>query len=461
MQSAINQNNMLSGSIIKPIVNFALPVFFGNLFQQMYNLVDTVIVGRSLGTYALAGVGSTTGLSFLVLSLCNGLCNGLSVSVSQRYGAGDTAGLKKSFGNAIALCIILFTLITLIAALLCKPVLTLTKTPDDIWDYAYQYIIIILIGIPATAFYNFLASNLRAIGNSKIPVIALVISSFINIGLDLLFILVFHMGTAGAAAATVIAQFLSGIYLLDYCRKRVDILHVGKEELKLSADISRKQVSTAFPMALQGIVISVGILIVQTATNGMGSLYVAGSTAGNKLYGVMAAPIDAVCQALVPFAGQNYGAGNHDRIHQGLKRVMQITWSLTAALILIAWLLGPLIIGLFIDDADADVIRYGHQFLLYYVCGYGFMSLQLAFCFVLQGCGFAKYTILSGVLETAGRVMGAVVLAKTLGYTGICLALPLAWIFTSVYLVPVYIRCRRSLRLTPKHEVSHFKYEEA
>ena len=175
-------------------------------------------------------------------------------------------------------------------------------------------------------------------------------------------------------------------------------------------------------------------------------MYVAGSTAGNKLYGVMSAPIDAVCQAMVPFAGQNYGAGNYDRIHQGLKRIMQITWTLTAVLILIAWLLGPLMIGIFIDDGDADVIRYGRQFLLFFVCGYGFLSVQLAFCFVLQGCGFAKYTIFSGVLETAGRIMGAVVLTKVLGYTGICLALPLAWIFTSVYLVPVYFRCRRKLK---------------
>ena len=447
--SAMNRNNrtdtMLQGSIVRPILAFAIPVFWGNLFQQMYNLVDTIIVGKSLGTLALAGVGSTTGLSFFTISLCNGLCNGFAVSAAQKYGANDKEELRKYFGNAILLVSTLVTLLTLAAVLACKPILMMTKTPDNIFTYAYRYIFIILLGFPCTAFYNFLAAHLRAIGNSRTPVIALVISSVINIGLDLLFILVFHLDTLGAAAATVIAQFISGGYLLYYIRVKVPDLHITRQELKISSDISKMQLSTAFPMALQGIVISFGILIVQTATNGMGALYVAGSTAGNKLYGIMSAPIDALCQAMVPFSGQNYGAGNYERIHKGLKKVMTMTWTVTTLLVLIAWLAGPLIMTLFVDAGEVEVIRYGHQFLLYFVMGYGFLSIQMGFCNTLQGMGFAKYTVPSGILECVGRMVGAMLLTRILGYTGICLALPLAWVFTSLYIVPVYFGCRRKL----------------
>ena len=300
----------------------------------------------------------------------------------------------------------------------------------------------ILLGLPCTAFYNFLAAHLRSVGDSRTPVIALVIAAVINIALDLLFILRLHWGTAGAAAATVIAQLFSGTYLLLHIVWHTPLFHLTRWELRLSKAITANQLATAFPMALQSLVITIGILIVQTVTNGMGALYVAGSTAGNKLYGVMSAPIDAICQSMVPFAGQNYGAGNMERIDLGLRRIMVITWSLTLLLTLIAWRFGPAMMRLFIAPTQAEVIGYGHQFLLYFVAGFGFLSVQLAFCFTLQGTGFARYTILSGVLETLGRITGAVLLTRRIGYTGVCLALPLAWVFTSAYLIPVYSRCK-------------------
>ena len=227
---SVNQSStMLQGSIMKPILAFAIPVFFGNLFQQMYNLVDTIIVGKSLGTLALAGVGSTTGLSFFTISLCNGLCNGFAVSAAQKYGANDKKELRKYFGNAITLVSMITILITLMMALACKQILVITKTPDNIFAHAYGYIFVILLGFPCTAFYNFLAAHLRAIGNSRTPVIALVISSVINIVLDLLFILVFHLETLGAAAATVIAQFCSGIFLMNYIWNHVPDLYVTRQ----------------------------------------------------------------------------------------------------------------------------------------------------------------------------------------------------------------------------------------
>ncbi len=443
--------DMTKGSVTKQIIRFSIPVFLGSLFQQVYNLADTIIVGRLLGVNALAGVGSTTGLWFLVFSVCNGFCNGFSVSVSQKFGTKDEDGLKKYFGNAICLAIISALLFTVVSVLSAVPILKVTNTPEDIYGYAYDYIIVLLFGIPCTFFYNLLAASQRAIGDSKTPVIALVISSVINIILDFVFIKYLSMGTSGAAWATVISQLISGLYLLWFVSKKVPILHV-KGYVKLDWGRSREQLGTAVPMALQGAVIAFGILIVQSAVNSLGTIYVAGSTAGNKLYGIMAAPIDSLCQSMIPVSGQNYGAGEYKRIDTGLKRVLQMTWGITLILIVIAYFFGPAMINVFLSPENGiditTIIRYGHQFLLYFVCGYGFLAIQESCCFTLQGIGAAKYTILSGVLETAGRLVGALLITKYFGYTGICLALPLAWVFTSIYVIPVYLTQRRRLEIT-------------
>lgn len=253
------------------------------------------------------------------------------------------------------------------------------------------------------------------------------------------------MGVAGAALATVVSQLISVIFLAGYIVYNNDMLRITLRDIRIWQNVSREQLMTAIPMALQGAVIALGILIVQASINAMGTVYVAGSTAGNKLYGIMAAPIDSVCQAMIPIAGQNYGAGKYDRIDKGLKIVNITGWVLTIALSLIAYFLGPVMMGLFIDTAESDVIAYGHQFLLYYVMGYGFLTIQMSFCFALQGSGNAKMTVMSGILETAGRLFGAVVIAGIYGYIGVCLALPLAWVFTSAYIIPAYILCRKRM----------------
>lgn len=312
------------------------------------------------------------------------------------------------------------------------------KTPQEIYGYAYDYVSVCFAGLFCTESYNFLAAHLRAVGDSRTPVIALIIASFLNVGLDILFVAGLSMGVAGAASATILSQLVSAVFLVIYVARKVNLFKLGRKDLRFSKEISREQLATAVPMGIQGSVIAIGIMIVQTATNGMGTIYVAGSTAGNKLYGIMAAPIDAVCQTMIPIAGQNYGAGKFKRIDQGLRRIMMITWTAAALLIAFAVFFGKYMIGWFIDPSETEVIQLGHQFLISFVAGYGFLAIQLAYCFALQGIGMAKYTIMSGILETAGRIAGAVFLARWLGYTGICLALPLAWIFTSAYLLPIY-----------------------
>lgn len=437
--------DMTKGNLFRGIIGFAIPVCLGLVFQQLYNLADTVIVGRMLGVEALAGVGSTTGLTFFAFSASTGIGNGLAVSVSQRFGAGDEEGIKTYFGNAVALSLLISVILTMAAVFITAPVLVMTETPDEIYGYAHDYVIIIFAGLICTVCYNLFAAVLRAVGDSRTPVIALVAASVINILLDILMMGAFHMGVSGAAMATVIAQLLSALFLLICIMRKDGVLKITFDKVRLSREISGEQLKTALPMALQGAVIALGILIVQTAINSMGTIYVAGCTAGNKLYGIMAAPIEATCQAMIPISGQNYGAKKYDRIDEGLRKVLAMGWILTAVMGIVAWLFGPAMMGLFIDNARTEVISYGHQFMLYYVLGYGFLTIQMSVCFTLQGSGFAGKTIMSGVLETAGRIFGAVVLTKALGFTGICLALPLAWIFTSAYLLPTYLRCRKKM----------------
>ena len=437
--------DMTEGRLLEKIIRFAVPVCLGLLFQQLYNLADTIIVGRMLGVNALAGVGSTTGLTFFAFSISTSLGNGFSVSISQRFGAGDDKGIKKYFGNALVLSAILSVVLTIITTFLAKPVLDLTKTPDEIHSFAYNYVIVIFAGLVCTVFYNLLAASLRALGDSRTPVIVLIIASVVNIALDIAMIGNLKMGVAGAALATVVSQLISVFFLVIYIVHNNEMLKLTIKDFHIGHDVSAEQLMTAIPMALQGAVIALGILIVQAAINAMGTVYVAGSTAGNKLYGIMSAPIDSVCQAMIPIAGQNYGAGKHDRIDKGLRLVNIIGWSLTIVLSIFAYFFGPAMMGLFIDTAEAEVITYGHQFLLFYVMGYGFLTIQMSFCFALQGSGKAKLTVASGILETAGRLVGAVVIAGMYGYIGVCLALPLAWVFTSAYIIPAYILCRKRM----------------
>ena len=446
MQKRIEKTiDMTEGRLFTKILGFAIPVCLGLLFQQFYNLADTIIVGRMLGVNALAGVGSTTGLTFLAFSVSASLGNGFAVSVSQRFGAGDAEGIKKYFGNAITLSAMLAIVFTFVTLAIARLVLVMTETPAEIYSFAYDYVRVIFMGMSCTVFYNLLSASLRALGDSRTPVIVLVIASMINIVLDITMIGLFGMGVAGAALATVLSQFVSVLLLAVFITKKNDSLMISPCELRISGEISAEQMKTALPMALQGAVIAIGILIVQTAINSMGTVYVAGSTAGNKLFGIMSTPVDSVCQAMIPIAGQNYGAGKYERIDKGLRIVNITGWILTFALAFAAYLFGPAMIGLFIDTAESEVIAYGHQFLLFYVMGYGFLTIQMSFCFALQGSGNAKMTVMSGILETVGRLFGSVVIAGAFGYVGVCLALPFAWVFTSVYIIPAYLLCRKRM----------------
>ena len=313
-KSSSPAKDLTVGSPMKLILGFAFPMFLGLLFQQFYSLVDTMIVGKYLGVDPFAGVGSTGSLNFIVIGFCMGLCSGFSVPISQSFGAKDFHMLRKMVTNSVWLCTFFSVVITTLMLVFCRPVLTLMNTPENIFEYAYVYIFIIFAGIPCTILYNMTAAILRALGDSKSPIIFLAISSAINIGLDLLLIIVFRMGVEGAALATVVSQGVSGVISIIYIKKKFDILAMEKGDWKLERHLAGKLTGVGIPMGLQYSITGIGSVILQTAVNGLGSVYVASMTAASKISVFLCCPFDALGQTMAPYAGQNIGAKKLDRV---------------------------------------------------------------------------------------------------------------------------------------------------
>lgn len=437
--------DMTSGSPAKLIFGFAIPMFLGLLFQQFYSMVDTLIVGKFLGVNPLAGVGSTTSLNFMVLGFCMGVCDGFAIPVAQMFGAKEEHRLRKYVTNGAWLCIGLSVVLTLIVVLACRTILTVMDTPEEIFEYAYIYIVIVFAGIPCTFLYNILAGIIRSLGDSKTPVLFLAIASAINIGLDLIFVLLFGMGVEGPAIATVLAQGISGIICLFYMYRKFPVLHASRDEWKPELHYMGKLCFIGIPMGLQYSVTAIGSLVLQTAVNGLGAMVVAGMTAAQKINMFISCPIESLGQTMAPYAGQNMGAGKIDRIGKGLKSAVLMGWGVSIICFLIAVLFGKQLTLLFVDADETEIIAYSYQFLLFCIGGYCLLTLVNTVRFTIQGMGFSIFAILSGIMEMIARTLAALVVARKLGYIGICLAHPMAWLFADVFLIPAFFWCRKKV----------------
>mgnify|MGYP005952292439 FL=1 len=437
--------DMTSGSPAKLIFGFAIPMFLGLLFQQFYSMVDTLIVGKFLGVNPLAGVGSTTSLNFMVLGFCMGVCNGFAIPVAQMFGAKEEHRLRRYVTNGAWLCIVFSIVMTLVVVAVCRPVLVLMQTPEEIFEYAYVYIVIVFWGIPCTFLYNILAAIIRSLGDSKTPVIFLAISSGINIVLDLVFVLVFDMGVEGPAIATVLAQGVSGIICLWYMYRKFPVLHASREEWRPEFSYMGKLCYIGIPMGLQYSVTAIGSLVLQTAVNGLGAMVVAGVTAAQKINMFISCPIESLGQTMAPYAGQNMGAGKIDRIGKGLKSAVLMGWGVSIICFLIAVLFGKQLTTLFVDASETTIISYSYQFLLYCTGGYCLLTLVNTVRFTIQGMGFSVFAILSGIMEMIARILAATVVVQMIGFAGTCLAHPMAWLFADVFLIPAFFWCRKKV----------------
>ena len=451
--------NLTVGSPTGLMLSFMFPLLFGMLFQQFYSMVDTVVVGKFLGLDALAGVGSTGSICFLVLGLCNGICAGFAIPVAQKFGQQNFESLRRFVGNMIWLSAVIALLVTLVTTGLCRQLLIWMHTPEETFDYAQTYIFIIFLGIPATMLYNLLAGIIRSLGDSKTPLFFLILSSLLNVALDVLFIVMFRMGVAGAGWATLLSQLISGLLCLYYMSKRFPVLHLTREDLKLRPVFVRHLLSMGLPMGLQYSITAIGSILLQSAVNGLGASYMAAVAAGNKVIGPCACPFDAMGSTAATFAGQNYGAGKPERIHQGLKACTLIGVVYSVVILLVFYFGGSEIIKIFLDTQDqasVDVVMpLSRQFLITNVGFYILLLLVNLLRFTIQGLGFSELAVVAGVLEMIARGVFGLCLVPWLGFRAVCFASPAAWIMADVFLFPAYYRCMKKRGYDPTHAASH------
>ena len=436
--------DLTEGKPMKLILGFGIPMLFGFLFQQFYNLADTAIVGRFLGSDALAAVGSTGSLNFLVIGFVMGVCNGFAIPISQMYGAADYKQLRKYVSGSLWLCIIFAAAITAVTLIFCSDILRTTNTPEDIFDRAYIYIFTIFAGIPAYFIYNMTAAILRSLSDSKTPVTWLVIASVINIVLDIVFILIFKMGVFGAALATVIAQVISGIgCLLKVCRG-FPILAMSKEDMKLSGRHTGTLLAMGLPMGLQYSITAIGSVVLQTAVNELGTMYVTAVTAANKISMFMCCPFDAMGSTMATYMGQNVGARKWERLNKGLGACTLLGLIYSVGILGVILLTGNYLAMIFLDESSAALIPLVKQFLNTLAAFYFPLALVNIVRFSIQGMGFSPIATIAGVLEMIGRGATAYFVG-IIGFSAACFASPAAWILADMFLIPAYFMCRKKL----------------
>lgn len=439
--------DMTQGSPMKLILGFTLPMIFGFLFQQLYNMADTMIVGRFLGVNALASVGATGSVNFCIIGFCMGICNGFAIPVAQRFGAKDERGLRRYVGNSAMLAAIFAVIMAVAAVLCCRPILTAMNTPADIIDGAYDYIVVIFAGIPATYLYNMLSGYIRSLGDARTPVVFLTMSSVLNIVLDLIFILVLHMGVAGAAWATVTSQAVSGIACLLYMIRHFPMLRLEKEDWKLHAHTAKILCKMGIPMGLQYSITAIGSVILQVAVNSLGAAYVAAVAAASKIGMLFGCPFDAMGATMATYAGQNVGARKLGRISKGLKSCVVIGAVYSLFALAVVFLLGERIGIPFIDGGETQILHDIYLYMMMNVVFYFLLALVNIVRFLIQGLGYSMFAILAGVCEMAARSVVGFLLVPKFGYPAVCLANGLAWIAADLFLIPAYYHVMKKLKV--------------
>lgn len=439
--------DLTTGSPMKLILSFMLPLLFGMLFQQFYSMVDTVVVGKFLGVDALAGVGSTGSINFMVLGMCNGVCAGFAIPVAQKFGQKDFDGLRRFVGNMIWLGTIIALTVTLLTTTLCEPILRWMDTPEETFSYAYRYIWVIFLGIPATMLYNLLSGIIRSLGDSRTPLVFLILSSLLNVALDVLFIVAFRMGVAGAGWATLLSQLISGLLCLAFMIRRFPLLHLSREDLKLRGVYARHLLTMGLPMGLQYSITAIGSILLQTAVNGLGASAMAAVTAGSKVYMLCACPYDAIGSTAATYAGQNLGAGKTERIHEGVRACTVLGTAYAAVIFLAMYFQGSQLCLMFLDTKDAAAVEtigiLSRQFLLTQLVFFVPLLFVNLLRFTIQGLGFSEFAVFAGVFEMVARGVFGLCLVPWLGFPAVCFASPAAWVMADVFLFPAYYHCMK------------------
>lgn len=447
----LKTRNMTAGTPWKLILSVALPLMLGNIFQQLYTVVDTAIVGRVLGVTALAALGASDWFNWMFMMIIQGMTQGFTIPVAQEYGAGDIPRLRRNTATAIKLSAIFALVLCATALLSITPVLKILNTPESILPTSRNYLLILFSGTPILMAYNLLAGFLRALGDGKSPLIAMVIASLINIALDILFVAGLGWGVEGAAAATVIAQLFSCLYCLK-CFMGIEVLHLSRKDFAPERSMTFRQLRLGAPLALQNIVICVGGMVLQSIVNNLGVLFIAGYTATNKLYGILEVAATSSGYAISTYMGQNLGARKFGRIRKGMRSAVIMCVIISAVIALVMLVLGKPMLSLFITGTQEEVaesMKYGYEYLAVMSLGLPILYVLHAYKNAMQGFGNTVGPMISGFAEFIMRTGSALILPAFVGYWGIFYAEVLAWLGADVILVYGYYK---TISVFPHHD---------
>lgn len=443
---------MTSGPCLPLIFNFTLPLLLGNMLQQTYSLIDAAIVGKFLGINALASVGASTSVVFLILGFCNGCCGGFGIPVAQKFGARDYVSMRRLVSVSLKLAGMMSVGIALITCLLCAFILRTMQTPENIFQDAYWYLLITFIGVPCTFFYNLLSSIIRALGDSKTPFWFLLFSTVLNVLLDLLCILVFHWGVAGAAIATVFSQGVSAVLCYFYMYRKFEILRMQPADKRFRPELARQLIFVGVPMGLQFSITAIGSIMLQSANNALGTACVAAFTAAMRIKMFFLCMLESLGIAMATFCGQNYGAGKPERIWTGVKAASLMMIVYVAAVAIILWGFSEKFVLMFVDPSETEIIADAALFLHISVSFFPVLGLLCILRYSIQGAGYTKLAMFSGVSEMIARILVSVVAVPLWGFWAVCFGDPTAWVFADAFLIPAFIYVYRRLRLIVARE---------
>lgn len=439
--------DMREGNPVRLITAFAVPLLIGNVFQQIYSVVDTMVAGYCLGDRAIAAIGSTHAVYSLILQLSWGLASGFVLVITRNFGAGDRGALRKTIASTFSLSAIITVVMTTLSLSVLRPFLRVMNTPDSILEDAHSYMVVIVAGLAATMLYNMFAGIMRAFGNSVTPLYALIFSSLLNVGLDLLFVAVFHMGVGGAALATVIAQGASGVICGWYVLKNYRAFMPRKEDFLPDWPLIREMLSTGGAMAFMYSIVSIGSLFYQGAVNGLGDTIITAHTASEKVIGILMGPMSCLMDATSTFVGQNWGAGKADRVREAFKKSMIMEIVLGLACCGLVYLLGEQFIRLLTGTTDTEVLRWAVLNMRIVLPFFPVLGVLFILRTSMQAMGQKIAPVISSTLELAMRFVGALWMVPAFGYYGVSWNTPLTWSVMTAFLFAAYlVQTRKRLK---------------
>jgi putative MATE family efflux protein len=427
------------------ILRFAMPLMLGNLLQQTYSLTDAAIVGNCIDINALGAIGASSSVLFFILGFCNGCCGGFAIPVSQKFGAKDFPAMRRFVNNALKISVVISLVVTVLTSLMCRRILQWLNTPDEIFDDAYIYLLITFLGIPATFFYNLLSSVIRALGDSKTPFYFLIVSTVLNIGLDFLFILGLNLGVGGAALATLTAQAVSVVLCGIYMWKNFSILKSAPEEKELNSQYVRQLLNCGVPMGLQFSITAIGSMMLQNANNTLGTVCVAAFTTAMRIKMFFMCVLDNLGIAMATYCGQNYGAGKTSRILTGIKDSMIMMAVYSAVMFFVQWFFAREMGTWFMDSSEVQVLDNTELFLRISVSFYLALGMLSILRCSIQGVGFTKLSMFSGVSEMIARICISLFVVPVYGFYGVCFGDPIAWCAADLFLVPAFVYVYRKI----------------